>query len=177
MSVLSWAIYSFTYLCFFGFLFFWFKGVGMNSPTLAPGPVPPPASKVQTNTDWKPPMDRFFLKLMLDQLGKGSKTNNSFKKQAWKDMVTLFNAKFGSQYRKSFLKQLYKKLLKYYTDVRSILAIKGFYWDEKEQMIVADDDVWDNYIKVDFYLYLIAFSCVHFYTSVVDVGTSRCTSI
>ncbi|BFG36997.1 hypothetical protein CerSpe_232710 [Prunus speciosa] len=120
-------------------------GVGMNSLTLAP--VPPPASKVQTNTDWKPPMDRFFLKLMLDQLGKGSKTNNSFKKQAWKDMVTLFNAKFGSRYRKSFLKQLYKKLLKYYTDVRSILAIKGFYWDEKEQMIVADDDVWDNYIK------------------------------
>ncbi|PQQ09203.1 uncharacterized protein Pyn_31348 [Prunus yedoensis var. nudiflora] len=101
-------------------------GVGMNSLTLAP--VPPPASKVQTNTDWKPPMDRFFLKLMLRPTGKR---------------------------KKSFLKQLYKKLLKYYTDVRSILAIKGFYWDEKEQMIVADDDVWDNYIKAlpDAHLY------------------------
>lgn len=110
---------------------------------------PGPASKLRKKTDWKPAMDPFFLKLMLDQLDKGSKINSTFKKQAWKDMGALFNTKFGSQYRKSFLKHLYKKLLKYYTDVRSILAREGFYWDEKQQRIVADKDVWDNYIKVD----------------------------
>ncbi|TQE05076.1 hypothetical protein C1H46_009228 [Malus baccata] len=114
-------------------------GAGMISPT--------PASKVKRNADWKPAMDEFFLNLMLDQLEKGSKMNNMFTKQAWKDMVTLFKKKFGSQYQTRFLKQLHKKLLKYYTDVRSILARKGFYWDENRQMIVADDDVWGNCIQ------------------------------
>ncbi|KAF3454440.1 hypothetical protein FNV43_RR04887 [Rhamnella rubrinervis] len=105
------------------------------------------ASKEQPKTDWTLAMDRYFVKLMLDQLKKGNKTNNALKMQAWKDMLTLFNAKFGSQYRKSFLKHRYKKLLKYYTDVRSLLQEKGFSWDEKCQRIVADDDIWDYYIK------------------------------
>ncbi|XP_048324377.1 uncharacterized protein LOC107411969 isoform X2 [Ziziphus jujuba] len=105
------------------------------------------ASKEQPKTDWTPAMDRYFVKLMLDQLKKGNKINNAFKKQAWKDMLTMFNTKFGSQYGKNFLKQRYKKLLKYYTDVRDLLLEKGFSWDEKQQMITADSDVWDYYIK------------------------------
>lgn len=105
-------------------------------------------SKEQPKTDWTLAMDRYFVKLMLDQLKKGNKTNNAFKKQAWKDMLTLFNAKFGSQYGKNFLKHRYKKLLKYYSDVRSLLQEKGFSWDEKRQRITAGDDIWDYYIKV-----------------------------
>lgn len=106
------------------------------------------ATKEQLNTDWTLAMDRYFVKLMLDQLKRGNKTNNMFKKQSWKDMLTLFNAKFGFQYGKNFLEHRYKKLLKYYTDVRSLLQEKGFSWDEKRQRITADDDTWDYYIKV-----------------------------
>ena len=93
-------------------------------------------------------MDRYFVKLMLDQLKKGNKINNIFRRQAWKDMLTSFNIKFSSQYGKKVLKHRYKKLLKYYTTVRSILEEKGFFWDDKQQRIVADAVVWDNYIKV-----------------------------
>lgn len=121
---------------------------------------PTPASKVKRNADWKPAMDEFFLNLMLDQLEKGSKMNNTFTKQAWKDMVTLFKKKFGSHYQTRFLKQLHKKLLKYYTDVRSILARKGFYWDTNRQMIVADDHVWGNYIQV----LCLLFNSIQLYT-------------
>uniref|UniRef100_A0A2N9HVL4 Myb/SANT-like domain-containing protein n=1 Tax=Fagus sylvatica TaxID=28930 RepID=A0A2N9HVL4_FAGSY len=92
-------------------------------------------------------MDRYFVKLMLDQLKKGNKICNAFKEQAWKDMLTLFNGKFGSKYGKSFLKHRYKKLLKYYTDMKSLLEVKGFSWDEMQQKVAADDYVWDNYIK------------------------------
>ena len=50
-------------------------------------------------------MDQYFVRLLLDQLKKENKIHNTFKKQAWKDMHTLFNGKFGSKYGKSLFKQ------------------------------------------------------------------------
>lgn len=107
-----------------------------------------PASKECSKRDWTPAMDRYFVKLMLHQLKKGNKLHNTFKKQAWKVMLTSFNRKFCSKYSKSFLKHRYKKLWKYYTGMNRLLEVKGFSWDEKQQKIAADDYVWDNYIKV-----------------------------
>ncbi|PON64456.1 Myb/SANT-like domain containing protein [Parasponia andersonii] len=92
-------------------------------------------------------MDHYFVKLMLDQVKKGNKINNIFRRQAWTDMLTLFNMKFSSQYGQKVLKHRYKKLFKYYTNLSSILEVQGFFWDEKQQTIVADAVVWDNYIK------------------------------
>ncbi|XP_038718028.1 uncharacterized protein LOC120011071 [Tripterygium wilfordii] len=89
-------------------------------------------------------MDRYFIELMLDQLNKGS---NTFKKQAWEDMLNSFNAKFCLQLGKRILKQRYEKLLKYYSDIRSLIEQKGFSWDENQQMVVAEDGAWDKYIK------------------------------
>ncbi|KAK2640510.1 hypothetical protein Ddye_028305 [Dipteronia dyeriana] len=106
-----------------------------------------PASREPTKTDWTPVMDQYLIELMLDQLRKGNKNRNTFSKQAWKDMLMLFNAKFCSQYHKSYLRHRFKKLLKYYADLRSLLEQNGFSWDEKQQMIFADDSVWDKYIK------------------------------
>lgn len=93
-------------------------------------------------------MDQYFIELMLDQLKKGNKSDKTFSKQAWNDMLTFFNAKFCSQYSKNSIKRRYKKLFKYYTDVRSLLKRKEFSWDEEQCMIVADDSAWDKYIKV-----------------------------
>lgn len=126
-----------------------FSIIGVEIDTIAS------ASREPTKTDWTPVMDQYLIELMLDQLRKGNKSRNTFSKQAWKDMLMLFNAKFCSQYRKSYLRHRYKKLLKYYADLRSLLEQKGFSWDEKQQMIFADDSVWDKYIKVYYYFHLI----------------------
>lgn len=107
-----------------------------------------------TKADWTPEMDQYFIELMLDQLRKGNKRKNSFAQQAWRDMLFLFNAKFCLQHRKRFLKHRYKKLFKYYADVKSLLDQRGFYWDQKQRMVVADDDIWDKYIKVCYYFHL-----------------------
>ncbi|KAG2667698.1 hypothetical protein I3760_15G128000 [Carya illinoinensis] len=114
-------------------------GVGVNSLL--------PASKKHSKKDWTLAMDRYFVKLMLHQLKKGHKVHNTFKNQAWKDMLTLFNGKYGTKYGKSFLKHRYKKLFKYYTDMKRLLEVKGFSWDEKQQKIAAADYAWDTYIK------------------------------
>ncbi|KAI4349995.1 hypothetical protein L6164_010529 [Bauhinia variegata] len=99
------------------------------------------------NTDWTLSMDGYFIKLMLDEIKKGNKIHERFNRKAWENILKLFNKKFHSQYDKSFLKHRYKKLRNYYTDVKDLLQVKGFSWDEKQQRIVADNQAWNNYIK------------------------------
>lgn len=121
-------------------IFSQFVGDGMGSIA--------PLNNERSRTDWTAAMDQFFIDLMLDQLGKGNKIGNTFNKQAWTDMLALFNAKFGPQHGKRVLRHRYKKLWKYYSDVTILLKQIGFSWDDEREMILADDDVWDVYIKV-----------------------------
>ncbi|XP_065852437.1 uncharacterized protein [Euphorbia lathyris] len=110
------------------------------------GSLVPPKTE-REKTDWTQEMDRYFIELMLDQLKKGNGRDKTFSKQAWKHMLCLFNGNFGSQYGKSFLKLRFKKLFKYYCDIKSLLERKGFSWDERQQVVVADDAVWANCIE------------------------------
>lgn len=120
--------------------FFFFVGESSGSVVLS--------SKESTKTEWTPVMDQYFIEIMLDQIGKGNKTGIAFSKQAWTDMLALFNARFSGQYGKRVLRHRYNKLLKYYKDMEAILKEDGFSWDEARLMIAADDAVWDAYIKV-----------------------------
>lgn len=108
----------------------------------------PSTNNERSRTEWNADMDQYFIELMLDQLGRGNKVDNTFNKQAWKDMLALFNAKFGPQHGKRVLTHRYKKLWKYYSDVTVLLKQNGFSWDETQLMVTADNDVWDSYIKV-----------------------------
>lgn len=100
-------------------------------------------------TIWTPEMDRYFIDLMLEQVGKGNRFDDHlFSKQAWKHMTSLFNVKFKFQYEKDVLKNRHKTLRNLYKAVKNLLDQKGFSWDEKRQMVTADNYVWDEYIKV-----------------------------
>ncbi|KAK8995390.1 hypothetical protein V6N11_069824 [Hibiscus sabdariffa] len=107
----------------------------------------PAASDENPNIEWTPAMDQYFIELMLGNLRKGNKSKNTFSKEAWNIMLGSFSAKFCFQFGKSFLRRRYRKLLKHYNDIQSLLQQKGFSWDDKQKMIIADDLVWDNYIK------------------------------
>ncbi|KAF2313038.1 hypothetical protein P3X46_019255 [Hevea brasiliensis] len=106
-----------------------------------------PSNNEHPRTEWTAAMDQYFIELMLDQIVKGNKAGSTFNKQAWTDMLASFNAKFGPQHGKRVLRHRYKKLLKYYGEMKVLLKQNGFTWDETQQMIVADNDVWDTYIK------------------------------
>lgn len=64
-------------------------------------------------------------------------------------MLLVFNAKFGSQYDKDVLKSRYTNLWKQFNDVKNLLGQNGFSWDETREMVVADDYVWNAYLKVN----------------------------
>ncbi|KAI3951538.1 hypothetical protein MKX01_018654 [Papaver californicum] len=101
----------------------------------------------RSKTYWTPPMDRYFVDLILEQVHRGNKIDSTFITQAWEHMTTLFNSNFGSQYSKDVMKNRYKSLRKQYTDARILLEQNGFTWDETRQMVNADDNIWDAYIK------------------------------
>lgn len=98
-------------------------------------------------TYWTPPMERYFIDLMLDQVEKGNRVGHTFNKQAWTDMLIIFNEKFGSKYDKDVLKGRYKNLWEQYNDVKILLQQPGFVWDETGQLVIASDQVWDSYLK------------------------------
>lgn len=98
-------------------------------------------------------MERYFIDLMLEQLHGGNRSGHTFNKQAWTDMLMMFNTKFGSQYDKDVLKSRYTNLWKQFNDVKNLLSHSGFTWDGSRQMVIADDYVWDIYIKVKHFIY------------------------
>ncbi|CAL0308494.1 unnamed protein product [Lupinus luteus] len=100
-------------------------------------------------TIWTPEMDWYFVDLLLEQVGSGGKFDDQlFSKRAWKHMLLVFNAKFRFQYEKDVLKNRYKTLRNLYRGVRNILSQPGFSWDEKRKMVTADNNVWEDYLKV-----------------------------
>ncbi|KAF5815703.1 putative transcription regulator Homeodomain-LIKE family [Helianthus annuus] len=106
-----------------------------------------PNGNDRSRTYWTPTMERYFVDLMLEHMQKGNRVGHTFNKQAWNDMLAVFNAKFGSQYDKDVLKSRYTNLWKQFNDIKSMLGQVGFSWDDARNMVVADDYVWDAYIK------------------------------
>lgn len=107
-------------------------------------------------TVWTPEMDQYFIQLMLDQVKKGNRfEDHLFSKRAWKFMSASFTSRFKFPYGKDVLKNRHKTLRNLFKSVKNLLKEDGFCWDETRQMVVADNCVWDAYLKVRF-----AFSCV-----------------
>ncbi|CAL5376558.1 unnamed protein product [Camellia sinensis] len=100
-----------------------------------------------TRTYWTLPMDHYLIDLLLDQVLRGNKIGHSFITQAWNEMVKSFNSKFGSHYDKEVLKSHYKHLREQYNDLKILLDHNGFSWDETQEMVTAEEYVWDSYTK------------------------------
>lgn len=109
----------------------------------------------RSRTHWTQTMERYFIDLMLDQVHRGNRMGHTFNKQAWADMHAMFNGKFGSQYEKDVLKSRYTVLWKQFNDMKNLLDQSGFSWDDTRKMVVADDCVWDAYIKVHCFFALL----------------------
>uniref|UniRef100_A0A5B7B8U3 Myb/SANT-like domain-containing protein n=1 Tax=Davidia involucrata TaxID=16924 RepID=A0A5B7B8U3_DAVIN len=114
-----------------------------------PQPVAATGSPTGTRsrTYWQPPMDRYFIDLMLDQVQKGNQIDGLFRKQAWMEMIESFNARFGFKYDIDVLKNRYKTLRRQYNVIKNLLDLDGFVWDQTRQMVTADDCIWQDYIK------------------------------
>ncbi|CAH8335778.1 unnamed protein product [Eruca vesicaria subsp. sativa] len=96
---------------------------------------------------WTPVMDRCLIDLMLEQVNRGNKVGETFTEQAWAEMAESFNAKFGLQADMFTLENRYILMMKERDDINNILNLDGFVWDGEKQIIVAEDEHWEAYIK------------------------------
>lgn len=93
-------------------------------------------------------MDIYLIDLLLDQIRGRNEISQTFDEQDWAFINASFSEKFGVQSDIYMLENRYTSLMKEYNDINSLLDQNGFAWDETQQIIVADDDVWEAYIKV-----------------------------
>lgn len=96
-------------------------------------------------------MERYLIDLMLEQVHQGNKVGSTFSEQALAHMTLMFKEKFGVQYEQHILENRCHSLMKQYNEISNLLNQNGFAWNETLQMIVADNDVWESYRKVQGY--------------------------
>ncbi|KAK9164523.1 hypothetical protein Syun_005425 [Stephania yunnanensis] len=97
---------------------------------------------------WTMYLSKILADLMVEQALIGNKQKKSFSKKAWRYMLEEFHRKTGLKWDKDQLKNRYGVLRRHYTIVKSLLEREDFTWDESRRMVVANDQVWDEYIKV-----------------------------
>lgn len=101
----------------------------------------------QSRARWTTFLTKILADLMVEQVYKGNRQNNSFGKKAWKHMCDDFYRKTGLKWDKEQLKNRYAVLRKQYTTVKSLLDRGGFTLDESTGTIVASEKAWTEYIR------------------------------
>ena len=86
----------------------------------------------------------------LRYLRKGNRGSGAFTKLAWKIIRDEFSKQTGLNFDKQQLKNHLDVLRKRYNSVKAILDHTGFSWDVAQYMVLAEDDVWQEYIEVEF---------------------------
>ncbi|KAI8525963.1 hypothetical protein RHMOL_Rhmol13G0271300 [Rhododendron molle] len=98
---------------------------------------------------WTNEMDRCLSKVLVEHAKKGNKSDNIIKTATYAEAVAVLNEKFGLELTKDHIKNRLKTWRKQYGLLKEILAQKGFKWDGARKMVVADDAVWGDYVKIN----------------------------
>ena len=62
---------------------------------------------------------------------------------------------YGDFFSKDKLKNRFKTLKKTYADLKAMLDLSGFGWDDARKMVTAEPQVWKEYVAVSQFIGLI----------------------
>ncbi|KAF8403690.1 hypothetical protein HHK36_011794 [Tetracentron sinense] len=96
---------------------------------------------------WTNEMDRCLTKILVEQAKKGNKIDKTLKSAAYTAAVRALNDKFSLDLTKEHIRSRLKTWKKQYGVLKELLAQRGFEWDEERKMVIANDSVWNDYIK------------------------------
>lgn len=97
---------------------------------------------------WTNEMDKCLTKVLAEQVKKGNKVDNILKPAAFAGALKTLNEKYGLYLTKEHIKNRLKTWRKQFGVLKELLAHSGFMWNETKKMVVADNSVWNDYIKV-----------------------------
>ncbi|XP_031271525.1 L10-interacting MYB domain-containing protein-like [Pistacia vera] len=100
----------------------------------------------QSRARWTTFLTKVLTDLMVDQVYKGNRKNNSFNRKAWRCICDEFYKKTGLKWDKEQLKNRYSVLRRQYGLVKSLLDHGDFFtWDDSSGTIIATDEAWAKY--------------------------------
>ncbi|XVE82461.1 hypothetical protein DITRI_Ditri16bG0006400 [Diplodiscus trichospermus] len=97
---------------------------------------------------WTTFLTEILADLLVEQVQRGNRQNNSFNKKAWKSMCDYFYKKTGLKWDKEQLKNRFGVLRRQYVLVKSLLDRNEFSWNESTGNITGNDEAWADFIKV-----------------------------
>ncbi|XP_068494616.1 uncharacterized protein [Phaseolus vulgaris] len=97
---------------------------------------------------WTSEMDKCLTEVLAEQVKKGNKMDNILKPAAFSGALKTLNEKYGMYVTKGHIKNRLKTWRKQFGILKELLAQRGFMWNETKKMVVADNSVWNDYIKV-----------------------------
>lgn len=100
------------------------------------------------NIVWRSEMDNCLAEVLVEQVEKGNKLDNSLKPAAFAAALKALNEKFDLHLTKGHIKNRLKTWRKQFGVLKELLAHTGFVWNKTQKMVVANDSVWNDYIKV-----------------------------
>ncbi|XP_062102680.1 L10-interacting MYB domain-containing protein-like [Humulus lupulus] len=101
----------------------------------------------QNRARWTSYLTKILADLMVEQVYKGNRQNNSFGKKSWKYMCDDFYRKTGLKWDKEQLKNRYAVLRRQYAAVKTLLDRGDFTWDESTGTIIASEKAWTEIIR------------------------------
>jgi hypothetical protein len=97
---------------------------------------------------WTSEMDNCLTDVLVEQVEKGNKVDNILKPAAFAAALKALNEKFGMHVTKGHIKNRLKTWRKQFGVLKELLAHRGFVWNKTQKMVVANDSVWNDYIRV-----------------------------
>lgn len=105
---------------------------------------------------WTSDMDSCLTAILVQQIKQGnrSKFDYTLRPDAFEASVLAINEKFQLYLTKEHVKNRLRTWKKQYAILKELMTQSGFEWDEKRKMVIANDSVWTEYIKVHINLLL-----------------------
>ncbi|KAK7304875.1 hypothetical protein VNO77_42768 [Canavalia gladiata] len=96
---------------------------------------------------WTSEMDKCLTEVLAEEVKKGNKVDNILKPAAFTGALKTLNEKYGMYVTKAHIKNRLKTWRKQFGVLKELLAHKEFMWNDTKKMVVADNSVWNDYIK------------------------------
>ncbi|KAI7736338.1 hypothetical protein M8C21_028111, partial [Ambrosia artemisiifolia] len=93
--------------------------------------------------------ENIFISIMADEVKRGNRYSTTFSRSSWAVIEQEFYEKTNRRYNHSQFRNKYNQLRMYYLWFSKLLEEPGFTWDPKLGNAVADDDVWEAYLKTN----------------------------
>eukprot|EP00268_Persea_americana_P061744 TRINITY_DN7834_c1_g1_i1.p1 TRINITY_DN7834_c1_g1~~TRINITY_DN7834_c1_g1_i1.p1 ORF type:complete len:303 (-),score=48.72 TRINITY_DN7834_c1_g1_i1:103-1011(-) len=100
------------------------------------------------NNSWTDYSNDYLMDLFIEQVKLGRKDEGGYTTEGWKEIERKMMEKFGDDYDKGKIRNRLRILKTRYKQIKTLTELSGFGCDDKEKNVTAEDQVWDDYVKV-----------------------------